>query len=232
MYLSKVTLASSGQAAALFARFGGNDAYSGHQMLWQLFTHASDRPFLFREEIGPGGRPEFYVLSQIAPTQDLPVFQVQTKAFAPQIHTGQRLAFKLRVNPTICVTDEHGKSRRHDVMMHAKHQLKHQTEPQTRPSGKAGREAAKALMHEAAQQWICDEKRLAVWGIQLDVLPEIERYTQHKGHKKSGRPVQFSSVDFQGILTVTDPERFLAQYAQGFGRTKGMGCGLMLIRSI
>ncbi|MDO6581489.1 type I-E CRISPR-associated protein Cas6/Cse3/CasE [Photobacterium sp. 2_MG-2023] len=224
MYLSKVTLVSSGQAAALFARFGGNGAYSGHQMLWQLFTHASDRPFLFREEIGSGGRPEFYVLSQIAPTQDLPVFLVQTKVFSPQIQTGQRLAFKLRVNPTICVTDEQGKSRRHDVMMHAKYQIKQ--------PGKTEREAEKALMIEAAQQWICDEKRLATWGIQLDVLPEIERYTQHKSQKKSGRPVQFSSVDFQGILTVTDPERFLAQYSQGFGRAKAMGCGLMLIRSI
>lgn len=224
MYLSKVTLASSGQAAALFARFGDNGAYSGHQMLWQLFTHASDRPFLFREEIGPGGRPEFYVLSQIAPTQDLPVFQVQTKLFSPQIQTGQRLAFKLRVNPTICVTDEQGKSRRHDVMMHAKHQAKQ--------SGKVERDTANMLMHEAAHQWICDEKRLAAWGIQLDVLPDVERYTQHKSQKKSGRQVQFSSVDFQGTLTVKDPERFLAQYAQGFGRAKGMGCGLMLIRPL
>jgi CRISPR system Cascade subunit CasE len=37
-------------------------------------------------------------------------------------------------------------------------------------------------------------------------------------------------LDFEGVLEVTDPVRFLAALANGFGRARAFGCGLMLIR--
>ena len=37
-------------------------------------------------------------------------------------------------------------------------------------------------------------------------------------------------TDLTGEIAVTDPKAFLAKLAQGFGRAKGFGCGLMLIR--
>jgi len=33
-----------------------------------------------------------------------------------------------------------------------------------------------------------------------------------------------------GALEIADPAAFLARLAQGFGRAKAFGCGLMLIR--
>lgn len=223
MFLSKVTLQQSSQTVKELAKLGGNGAYSSHQLLWQLFTEETKRHFLFRQETGLGGLPEFFVLSQTEPTANPVLFNVHTKAFNPSLVQGQRLAFKLRVNPTICVTDTSGKSQRHDVLMHAKRQAK-----------QAGKNdvVVKALMEQAAQGWLSDERRLQQWGMSLDMLPDVESYTQHRNKKKSGHELQFSSVDFQGVLTLTDSERFLTQYVKGFGRAKALGCGLMLIRPL
>ncbi|WP_244323559.1 type I-E CRISPR-associated protein Cas6/Cse3/CasE [Salinivibrio costicola] len=220
MYLSKVRLLSSAQAVKLISKFGHNGAYSAHQIIWQLFRHASERPFIYREEQDQAtGRSLFYVLSTIRPQDETGVFDLQTKLFSPQLYNGQRLHFQLRVNPTICVTDAKGKRQRHDVLMHAKKQ-----------AGEVSAIALQETMDQAAQQWLCDENRLSQWGITFDNVPTIEGYTQHQSWKKSGAHVQFSSVNARGTLTLQDSERFLEQYAKGFGRAKAMGCGLMLIR--
>lgn len=223
MYLSKISLQPSAQAAAELAKLAANGAYSAHQLLWQLFTDESHRSFLFREEMTTSGRPEFYVLSETKPLTLESIFVVQTKKFIPALQTGQRLAYKLRVNPTVCVTDKNGKSKRHDVLMHAKKQFKTERKTSTDLT---------FIMEQAAQQWLANEKRLTAWGIQLDTLPEVGRYIQHKSKKKTDCEVQFSSVDFEGLLTITDPKKFLQQYKQGFGRAKALGCGLMLIRPV
>jgi CRISPR system Cascade subunit CasE len=223
MFLSKVTLQQSTHSAIELSKLGANGPYASHQLLWQLFTNENERHFLFREELGQNGLPQFFVLSKSQPQTNQTLFSVQSKRFEPKLTVGQRLAYKLRVNPTVCVTDDDGKSRRHDVLMHAKyHAGKHE---------KQHKQNLKATMDEAAQVWISDHKRLKRWGIQLDMLPEIERYTQHQSQKKSGNPIRFSSVDFAGILTIKDPNIFISQLSNGFGRAKALGCGLMLIKS-
>lgn len=223
MFLSKITLQNSPQASLELAKLANNGVYSAHQLLWTLFEGVEKRKFLFREEIGAGGKPEYFVLSTVQPTANHAVVNVQSKSFQPQLISGQRLGYKLRVNPTICITDSEGKSKRHDVLMHAKKQLKDTTRTPADIS---------IIMQQAAHNWIADEKRLSAWGIQLDALPEMISYTQHKSKKRTGQQVQFSSVDFQGVLTIKEPEVFLSQYAKGFGRAKALGCGLMLIRPV
>ena len=42
--------------------------------------------------------------------------------------------------------------------------------------------------------------------------------------------MSFSTLDFDGILTVNDPAAFLLALSRGFGAAKAYGCGLMLIR--
>lgn len=223
MFLSKINLQPSTQIATELAKLTTNGAYSAHQLLWRLFTEETDRSFLFRQEIGAGGLPHFYVLSNNKPVVDNTLFNVQTKEFKPQLNSNQRLAFKLRVNPTICIKNSAGKSQRHDVLMHTKKQQQN--------SIKNSHELT-LLMHQAAQNWLANETRLANWGISLDYLPEVQAYTQHKTTKKNGQIIRFSSVDFEGLLTINNPEKFLQQYNQGFGRSKALGCGLMLIRPL
>ena len=118
------------------------------------------------------------------------------------------------MNPTVCITDNQGKSKRHDVLMHAKKQ----------PDAQALAAADLAIvMQRAAHSWIADERRLQSWGVELEALPDMISYEQHKSKKRGGQNVQFSSVDFQGVLTVKEPELFLTQYAKGFGRAKAFG---------
>lgn len=223
MYLSKIVLQPSAQTAIELAKLNKNGAYSAHQLLWRFFTEEDKREFLFRQEIGANGMPSFYVLSTQPPSNNDALFQVQTKAFQPSFMAGKRLAFKLRANPTVCISDKSGKSKRHDVLMHAKHQIKDKT---------LTHEEVNLVMEQAAQEWLTNEQRQSQWGISLDVVPEIQAYTQHRNKKANGQNIQFSSVDFEGLLTINDPERFLSQYLQGFGRSKALGCGLMLIRPV
>ncbi|WP_318408841.1 type I-E CRISPR-associated protein Cas6/Cse3/CasE [Photobacterium leiognathi] len=224
MYLSKITLAPSATLAETLLMLQCNDAYAAHQLLWQLFHQQSERQFIYRQELMPNGLPVFWVLSQVAPDETNAQWQIQTKPFTPQLKIGQRLAFKLRANPTVW---NNTTKKRHDVMMHAKHQAKQQG---------IDTEMLPHYMQQAAQQWLCDPKRLEQWGISLDVVPDIEAYTQHQSDKttkqKTKQSIKFSSVDYQGVLTIQDPEKFLTQYRQGFGRAKALGCALMLIRGI
>ncbi|MGO3738086.1 MAG: type I-E CRISPR-associated protein Cas6/Cse3/CasE [Marinomonas foliarum] len=224
MYLSKVSFQSSQQARQLLLGFGGKGAYSAHQMLWQLFTKEEERSFLFREEQNTDGSKAFFVLSSVKPESNESTFSVQTKAFTPKLQSGQRLGFTLRANPTVCTTDEKGKSKRHDVMMHAKRAAKE--------SGVSDSEEIRLLMEQAAQEWIANHKRLENWGFTLDFLPEVQTYVQHRSDKNQEDRIRFSSVDYQGVLTVQDPEKFLEQLEKGFGRAKSLGCGLMLIKPI
>jgi len=52
--------------------------------------------------------------------------------------------------------------------------------------------------------------------------------------KLAPKPATFptSTVDFQGILTVTDPELFRKALYEGLGKSKAFGCGLMLVRRV
>ena len=47
--------------------------------------------------------------------------------------------------------------------------------------------------------------------------------------RRTNRP-RLGVLDLSGTLSVTDPALFVAALAQGFGRAKAWGCGLMLIR--
>ena len=220
MYLSKITLVQSDALVEILIKLQKNDAYATHQLLWQLFHHQDDRQFIYRQELQPNGLPIFWVLSHVEPDVSFPQWSIQTKTFLPLLQKGQRLAFKLRANPTVW---NNTTKKRHDVMMNTKYQAMLEG---------IDKEKLPELMQQAARQWLCDTKRIDNWGISFDVVPDIESCTQHRSEKRSGQHIKFTSVDYQGILTVQDPDKFLKQYSQGFGRAKAFGCGLMLIRGI
>ena len=58
----------------------------------------------------------------------------------------------------------------------------------------------------------------------------VDGYETVRIPRAGGQPAQFSVLDFEGVLEVTDPMRFLAALVNGFGRARAFGCGLMLIR--
>ncbi len=84
----------------------------------------------------------------------------------------------------------------------------------------AGRDWLARQLEGAGAVLVAPEERLRVDGYAQIEIPRGRR----------GRPVRFSVLDFDGLLEVRDPERFLASVRHGFGKAKAFGCGLMLIR--
>ena len=225
MYLSRISIDYSADYLHSLLANKLPDGYTIHQLLWRLFTEEKERSFLYRLEIGKNGKPIFYILSSIAPTTKNNFYKIETKLFLPKLVKKMKLAFSLRANPTVCITDKEGKRHRHDVLMHAK--------KQAQLDGKDySHDDIHHLMQQAALNWISSDDRLNKWGISLTQLPDIKAYTPERIKKPSGKIMSFSSVDYQGVLTIEEPHLFWQQYQQGFGRAKAFGCGLMLIRNI
>lgn len=231
MYFSRVRVDSEALDRDALFRLLQGDAYGNHQLLWRLFPESDTRPFLFRQELErdvgirdetPRGLPLFYVLSGIEPKPVPGLLRCDTKPFNPVLVEGQRLAFHLRANPTVAKRDEQARnSRRHDVLMDAK--------AAARSEGIVDTGTLRERMDEAGRAWLMDEDRAARCGYALDTEPQVSRYQQHV-HRRKGREIRFSSLDYEGLLTVTDPERFQATLARGIGHSRAFGCGLWLIR--
>lgn len=233
MYLSKVRVAPEGLDPQTLQKVMQGHAYGNHQLLWQLFPEQPERPFLFRQELEqesrvegqPRGLPLFYVLSTVEP-QPVPGLLDcgEPKWFDPRLHAGQHLAFMLRANPVVARREEGQKrSGRHDVLMDAK--------KAARKGGEEDPLAIQTRMDAAARQWLCDVERSENNGYQLLANPYVSGYRQHS-YRRKGTEIRFSSVDFEGSLEVTDPERFRHTLAEGIGRSRAFGCGLWLVRRL
>ncbi|MFY0311590.1 type I-E CRISPR-associated protein Cas6/Cse3/CasE [Leisingera sp. D0M16] len=220
MYLSRLTLTRDPKVAAVNALLDPKQASAradvNHRLLWSAFAGApgATRDFLWREE----GRGSFLVQSPNPPL-DSPFFEPpEVRALAPDLRVGDRLSFLLRANATKDLRGE--KRKRVDVVMNLLHGV---------PKGE--RSATRmVLAQEAAQDWM--EGQAVRAGFAADNV-EVQDYTTlnlpgHRG-RRLGAP-RFGILDLTGHITVTDPQAFITKLAQGFGRAKGFGCGLMLIR--
>lgn len=229
MFLSRVRVVTEGLDRMALLNLMAGDAYSNHQLLWRMFTEMADREFLFRQEMeheqlppeaDPRGLPVFYVVSDVQPTPVSGLLQTETKPLVPQLSVGDMLAFRLRANPTVSRKKAGEKrSRRHDVLMDAKKQCH---EDQIHDPM-----AIQASMEKAALKWLAAQSGKS--GFNLESVPQVSGYRQHVLRRK-GRDIRFSSVDYEGLLTVAEPNRFVDMLGKGLGKSKAFGCGLMMVR--
>ncbi|EKF75775.1 CRISPR-associated Cse3 family protein [Alcanivorax hongdengensis A-11-3] len=229
MYLSRVRVATQGLDRNALVKLLSGDAYANHQLLWRLFTQEEERPFLFRQEMekdqldsreSPRGLPLFYVLSSREPEPVSGLLECQSKPFDPQLSKGDRLLFKLRANPTVARKhDGEARSRRHDVLMDAKWQCRQQ--------GRDSPWEVSEAMDAGAEQWL--RNRSEDWGFSLDSALQLSGYRQHQWQRKQ-RQICFSSVDYEGVITVADPERLRDALFNGVGRSRAFGCGMLMVR--
>ena len=232
MYLSRIQLQFDELRPAMLEKWQENAAYASHQWLWQLFPQQDKRQFLFRQEQRGG----FFVLSSVPPLAQHNLFRIETRPYTPQLAGGALLDFQLRANP---VVTRGGK--RSDVMMDARYQAKMQGLAQ---------ESWSALQEAAARRWLESQGEkhgfelvaqasdaLFDWAGEEDELPEasatatIVAYTQHRITRTADeKPIVFSSVDFAGTLRVTDPQAFTSALYRGLGKSKALGCGLLMVK--
>lgn len=291
MYFSRVRIRPDVRDLHLLVSGNG---YGAHQLLWKLFPGEEQRSFLFREEVakeqipfhkGVRGEPLFYLVSARKPISDHPIFAVESKPYAPRLADGDRLAFRLRANPTIARKEEGKKnSPRHDVVMDAQYHLLRELAAEMGVAADGDKSKIKKLILAA---WRQVQSSQSIEQKLQEIVSENERYTevattalnpvelldlalkarmnknletwlagrserlgfamvrnpkgrlkfQAEGYQwhalpKKGKDAGFSSVDFEGVIEVTDAELFTKVLIDGIGPAKGFGCGLMLVRRV
>ena len=226
LYLSRARLrredASLRALAPLLLAGEGNRGHTrqpGHHLVWSLFADDPDRrrDFLWREmQAGV-----FLILSMRRPHDRHGLFDIAgPKPFSPELAAGDRLTFSLRANPVVRrrVLSSR-RSVKHDVVMDAL-----RTYPiEDRKSRRLD------AVHEHGRAWLAGQARKAGFSIRPDSV-QVDGYEQCRIAHRGGAPMSFSTLDFAGLLTVTDPTVFLPALANGFGAAKAYGCGLLLIR--
>lgn len=211
MYLSRMTLYTSQLLPSQLLHLVERGEYVMHQWLWMLFPGSQERQFLYRREELQGAF-RFFVLSKEAPAKS-DIFQIECRPFDPVLSAGQALSFSLRANPTVC---KGGK--RHDLLMEAKRQARGQSEePEIWP-----------YQQQVAEAWLA--RQGDQYGFSLREV-RVDAYRQQQvASAKMRRMIQFSNVDYSGVLVVNDPALFLLRMTQGYGKSRAFGCGLMMIK--
>ncbi len=225
MYLNRVTLSPQVDHQQL-AKVLSEDSYQEHQMLWTLFCGDPDkeRDFLYRRVL-ENGRIKYYILSERIPVDKSGIWQVDPpKVYEPKLSRGKKLYFILRVNPVITFTAPDGKKRRHDIVMHEKTLIGYKQMPkQERPS-------IQQIVQKSCIEWLNLRTDKNGFAFKTDEVIADGYRQHHSRSKKSNKYIRYSTVDFQGVLTVTDPERFKLALFNGIGKSKAFGCGLILVR--
>jgi CRISPR system Cascade subunit CasE len=204
----------------------GRRAGAGHRLVWTLFADRPDRErdFLWRE----ADAGQFYVLSRRAPIDQHALFELDPpKQFAPVLSVGDRLMFSLRANATVAKGGGPGvRGKPCDVVMDAIREVA--------PGARATERAKQVQL--AGQRWLRAQGTRSGFSLELGETqggsaPSVQ-VTSYRTLRvdHAGPTARIGVLDFEGTLTVTEPELFLEALSRGFGRAKAFGCGLMMIR--
>lgn len=234
MIITKAHLSRAAGTQGSLAKvlLSGGNGDRNHGLVWSLFSRPDEpaRDFLFRQ-IEPGA---FIVVSERPPDDPHGLWTIgEPKPYAPNLTAGDRLGFVLRANPTVAVPQPGAKrGKRVDVIMHAKSKLDREQRADFCADGVGG----------VALDWLI--KRGPTIGAEFDAAAcDATGYIQVKiprGPNDPNRPsrasgknvIEFSEIDFEGVLTVTDPEKLCAALFKGIGKAKAYGCGLMMVRRV
>jgi len=229
MYLSRMQVNSQLNSYRLIKELHRN-RYREHKMLWHLFDTdpSAKRDFLYRQTFEQG-QMRYYILSKRKPVDKNGIWHIEgPKGYNPILKTGQRLFFMLRANPVVTMKSKEGKRQRHDVVMHEKQITGYGKIPVSEKF------PLQKLIQDKCSEWL--NRRAVPNGFEFkDSEILVDGYQQHKTQKtqpKNRQNIHYSTVDFQGILTVIDPKSFKEVLTKGIGKSKAFGCGLILIKKI
>ncbi len=230
LYLSRAVLNRSASSRALLPlldpenRARAMDAH--HRLMWVLFGSGdlgAKRDFLWRAD----GSGRFYILSRRRPKADGLFEQpMDIKLFEPMLAVGDLLAFKLRANATKDRSRKNGKgNRRVDLVMDRLRNIA--VAGGENELGKPKRADARfKIAGEVGREWLDTQGASKGFTVKEFALDDYSVVKIRHGK----RIATFGILDMTGVIRITDPRVFLDALAKGFGRAKGFGCGLMLIR--
>lgn len=232
MFFSLIAPTPGNERDAAHTLLGG--PYEEHRWLWRFFPGNADakRDFLFRRS-ERDGMVRYHMVSARPPVSPDSAWTVQSREYAPRIAPGTRLQFELRANPVVR-TRRDGKACRDDVVMAEKKRLLH-ARGLDRWADWVGedRPALYDLVAQTCSSWLCRCGERDGFVLDQEAL-RVDAYQNHteKRQLPRERRLRFSSVDFAGVLTVTDTDRLHEALVHGIGPAKAFGCGLLLVRRL
>ena len=220
--LSRLTIrrdvALSSLLSVLISSDGTVAPLTGKALMWAVFDREEGhRDFLWRES----GDGVFYTRSVTPPIDAQGLFTIDAANPVTGIAAGSRLAFNLRANPVVRLKRPGKLSAKNDVLMHALYGV---------PKGaRAG--VRDEVGRKAALSWLARQAGRSGFSFvdQEVVLTSVREHSFKKPGQTGDEAVRFTSVDFEGLLTVTDPDAFNLMLSQGLGSAKAYGNGLMLV---
>jgi CRISPR system Cascade subunit CasE len=219
LYLSRLSLRRDASLATLAPLLIPGDSRgrveAAHRLIWAAFSDGPERKrdFLWRQD----DKRRWLALSSRRPDDAHQLFEIESKIFAPVLEKGHRLTFVLRANAVVTRKDEGGRQKRSDIVMDRLRGF-----PQGERATARGRMAL-----EAGRDWLAAQGAKA--GFSVDRV-EVIAYRTEKIPRDRNKPIELGVLDLEGDITVAKPELFLPALAAGFGKAKGFGCGLMLIK--
>lgn len=215
MYLTQLKLPKTASNAAVISRFLENK-YKEHIHLWSMMgvSPEASREFIFRSDMTEDGL-RVLVLSPNPLQNVAPEWILQAKAFAPSFEAGQLLQFKVRITPVIDIVQKGARSKRTNLVSHL--YLKHEKKI-----------PVSQIIQEAASQWLGGRAANSGFTLLDCVASNYQKFTiTEKAH-----PFEVQSLDIEGVIEVTQPELLIERLISGFGKSKYLGFGLMLVRPV
>lgn len=225
MYMTKARLLPEAALDKSFNNMGSS--YNIHRLVWSLFSKGpnDERSFLYRQELD-GTVPKFYIVSENEPDDESGLWDINVKSYDPVLRPGQELSFSLRGNPIVSKRDKNGKQHRHDVVMDEKFRMKKEN------SGKDYNVNISEIVQQKGVEWLQKKAEASGFSIEKEQV-RADGYCNHKFYKPNGKHnISFNTIDFTGVLTVTDLEMFKKVLFEGIGPAKGFGCGLLMVRLV
>lgn len=205
------------------------DAYQAHQEVWTAFPGVprGERPFLFSLH-ARADHHSLLVQSTRRPDWTGLDAAVQTKTAPAEVAAGTRLAFALRANPTVARRGfADGQTRRVAVGLspaRAFAQMGREGEHPTAPAEVA------AWRDGELRSWLDRQAARAGFAVErAEAGPVVRRQVARAGDRRSA-PMTIHEVEFTGVLRVDDAPAFAQARAEGIGRARAFGYGLLMVR--
>lgn len=186
------------------------DSYKWHKAVWQAFQWLDDtqREFLTRLDERQGSYRLLIVSPDIPTRPDwCPVGCWQTKPIPETYFGKRRYAFQLRANPTKKIT-------------------------KLGPNGEPLKNSVRVPLRQRDELVVWMKRKAEQGGFDVDVAKLRTIHNGPERFEKNGKTGTHTAVEFQGVLTVTDPTKFHEAFARGIGPAKAFGFGLLMIAPI
>jgi len=198
------------------AKRGLRDSYDWHQAVWQAFPGRDGAPRDFLTRLDE--QDEAVRLLIVSPREPVrpdwcPTDSWKSKMIPEGFFNKARYRFKLRVNPTKKVAVQ-------------------------KPDGtfKTNGRRIPLVKREDLETWLNRKAQHGGFEVEasgVHILQEKREYfLKEKTPDTSSKHGLHSSVNIEGILQVTDPEKFHSTFCQGIGSAKAFGFGLLVLAPI